>query len=100
MTEVEINQGLLKSYVDFVMSFLQGMTPQKGCMESTITQAAMKKYHGKMMLFNAVWVMLQTNKFISVDSSGRHFVKLGERGYEYLHSNEPVPLTVNLSHAP
>lgn len=97
MTEVEINQGLLKSYVDFVMSFLQGMTPQKGCMESTITQAAMKKYHGKMMLFNAVWVMLQTNKFISVDSSGRHFVKLGERGYEYLHSNEPVPLTVNLS---
>lgn len=79
------------------MSYFSGMTPGKGCMEPTISQAAMKKYHGQMMLFNAVWVMLQINEFISVDSSGRHFVKLGERGYEYLHSDEPVPLTVSLS---
>lgn len=98
MPEVAINQGLLKSYVDFIMSYFSGLTPGKGCMEPTISQAAMKKYHGQMMLFNAVWVMLQINEFISVDSSGRHFVKLGERGYEYLHSDEPVPVTVSLSH--
>lgn len=98
MQEVTINLGLLKTYVDFIMSFFSGMTPGKGCMEPTISQAAMKKYHGQMILFNAVWVMLQINDFISVDPNGRHFVRLGDCGYEYLHSDEPVPMTVDLSH--
>lgn len=98
MPEVTINQELLKSYVDFIMSYFDGMTPGKGCMEPTIAHAAYKKYQGKMMLFNTVWVMLQINEFISVEPDGRHFVRLCDRGYEYLHSDEPVLMTVSLSH--
>lgn len=97
MPEVTINTRLLKSHVDDIMSNFDGLMPGQGCMEQTITNAAIKKYNGKIMIFNAVWVMLQINEFISVKTDGSRFVRLGERGYEYLHSDEPVSMTVSLN---
>jgi len=96
MPEVTINKDLLYSYIDFIMTYFKDLEVNQGCMEPTIANGAMKKYHGNLKLFNAVWILLQKNGFITVDPTSRHFVRLAERGYEYLHSDEPVPLAVSL----
>ena len=98
MPEVTINKDLLYGYIDFIMTYFKDWEVNHGCMEPTIVNGAMKKYHGNLKLFNVVWILLQINGFITVDQSGRHFVRLAERGYEYIHSDEPVPLDVSLQH--
>ena len=98
MPEVIINKDLLYSHIDFIMNYFKDMDVNQGCMEPTIANGAMKKYHGNMKLFNAVWVLLQINGFITVEQDGRHFVRLADRGYEYIHSDELVPLEVSLHH--
>lgn len=40
--------------------------------------------------------MLQLNDFIQVENDGKHFVRLSDRGHEYLHSDDPVELKVYL----
>lgn len=98
MSNIVINQEKIKDYTDFTFHFFEGCKIGEGLFFNSIQFNAEKKYN-RMQLneFYFIFNTLLGNGYIEISAEGKQFVKLTQKGSDFLYGDEILLLYISLN---
>lgn len=98
MGNAVINQEKIKDYTSFAFLFFEGYKIGEGLIFNTIRFRAEKKYNRlHLNEFYFIFDTLIRNGYLETYAENRQFVKLTQRGFDFLYGDEKLTLYISLN---
>lgn len=98
MSNTVINQEKIKDYTNFAFHFFEGYKTGQGLFFNTIRFSAEKKYNrAQLNEFYFIFNTLLGNGYLEIFAEGKQFVKLTQRGFDFLYGDEKLILYISLN---
>lgn len=98
MGNTVINQEKIKDYTSFAFHFFEGYKIGEGLFFNTIRFSAEKEYNRlHLNEFYFIFDTLLRNGYLDISAEDKQFVKLTQRGFDFLYGDEKLTLYISLN---